>query len=290
MKEDYLGFQFNGVHTSDLNILRVSNGSRYEDPLTPNFEDITARIRGSNETLYWESFFTTKSWNISIAFDNLSELELRKLRQLFNGRDMGELIFDETPYKAYLVKLQAPINLQYICFDKPDGSRVYKGEGTIQFISYKPLARSVYKYLDEYDDAEYPNKYQWSAASGMEETQGNYDAPSTQCLVYNAGDVETNWVGFYPLNAEQLTAIQLIGPEDGYMGFSEIVKQNENDRYIRINSETNLIEGCDINKEPTGSLYNRFLIAGDFFKIPLGNSTIVSNIPLNEIKYNYYYY
>ena len=292
MKQDFFGFQFNGVHTSDLNIVRVSDGSRYSENLSPVFQDKTAQMLGSDGTLYWESFDTNKAWAIQVAFDELSEMQYRRLRQVFNGKTMGELIFDELPFKAYTAKVQSSPQFKTICFDAPDGARVYKGEGTINFIAYYPYAKSVHKFLNEFDDYEYDNKAQWAAASGMKPTRASYDGTGTTINLYNAGDLETDWQAFYIINSSgsALTSISLNGGVDGQMVFSSISQKKTNDAYIRINSRTNLIEGCDSSKIPTGSLYNEFLVAGDFFKIPLGESTFVSNTDCNEIRYDYLYY
>ena len=292
MKQDFYGFQFNGVHTSDLNIVRVSDGSRYSENLSPVFQDKTAQMLGSDGTLYWESFDTNKVWPIQVAFDELSEMQYRRLRQVFNGKTMGELIFDELPFKVYTAKVQSSPQFKTICFDKPDGARVYKGEGTINFIAYYPYAKSVYKFLNEFNDYEYDNKAQWAAASGMKPTRASYDGTGTTINLYNAGDLETDWQAFYIINSSgsALTSISLNGGVDGQMVFSSISQKKTNDAYIRINSRTNLIEGCDSSKIPTGSLYNEFLVAGDFFKIPLGESTFVSNTDCNEIRYDYLYY
>ena len=289
---DFIGFTFNGVHTSDLNIVRVSDGSRYSENLSPVFQDKTAQMLGSDGTLYWESFDTNKVWPIQVAFDELSEMQYRRLRQVFNGKTMGELIFDELPFKAYTAKVQSSPQFKTICFDTPDGARVYKGEGTINFIAYYPYAKSVHKFLNEFNDYEYDNKAQWAAASGMKPTRASYDGTGTTINLYNAGDLETDWQAFYIINSSgsALTSISLNGGADGQMVFSSISQKKTNDAYIRINSRTNLIEGCDSSKIPTGSLYNEFLVAGDFFKIPLGESTFVSNTDCNEIRYDYLYY
>lgn len=299
---DFCGFQFNGVHSSDLNIVRVSNGSRYNEDLVPAFQDKTAQIEGGDGTLFWESFYSQRPFSIQIAFDSITEEGLRKLRQVFNGKDLGELIFDETPYKAYSVKVQSPPQLQYLCFDKPEGGRVYKGEGTISFIAYYPYAKSVHKFLSEYGET-YTNKDEWKDSSKMKATQGTYDnvgdSGATVINLYNAGDIETDWQAFYTMTSTgcALRSIILTKSEqgggqttEGTMVFSEITRKNSNDAYIRINSRTNLIEGCDNNKNPTGSLYNEFLTAGDFFKIPLGEHTFTSDTPCVDIRYNYLYY
>ncbi len=78
--------------------------------------------------------------------------------------------------------------------------RIYKGEGTIEFIAYYPFATQTHKFLDDFDQT---NVNEWSAAShllqnkgvitGLDEIIGN------QLIVYNAGDVPTGlmiWIPF----------------------------------------------------------------------------------------------
>ena len=293
---DFCGFQFNGVHSSDLNIVRVSNGSRYNEDLVPAFQDKTAQIEGGDGTLFWESFYSSKPFSIQIAYDSISEIGLRTLRQVFNGKAVGELIFDEAPYKAYTVKVQSPPQLQYLCFDKLNDEnkveRVYKGEGTISFIAYYPYAKSIKKYLSDYSAEDYPNKDEWAVSSGMLSEQGTYDKTNeTTIHLYNAGDIETDWQAFFTMDAATSLSSIYLDEGNGQMTFSGITPKSQNDVYIRINSRTNLIEGCDISKEPTGTLYNEFITAGDFFKIPLGEHDFCSGeTPCAEVRYNYLYY
>lgn len=294
---DFIGFEFNGHHTSDYHMYHVSEGSRYIDNTLPNFKDTIADIIGSDGTLYWDSFFSNKTFSLSIAFDRMTEEDLANFKRDFNNKDTGDLIFDEAPYKVYSAKIQSPPQLKYICFYE-NNQRIYKGEGTIQFICYYPFARSKFKFLDEYVDLDpdepprYANKSEWSAASRMKSAQGNYDGSGITINLYNAGDIETDWIAYYEFNEDhecKLTQITLNDGTDGILNLASIINQN-NDTYLRINSKTNLIEGCDSNKLPTGTLYNQFIISGDFFKIPLGQSTFTSNIDCESIKYDYLYY
>ena len=142
---DFCGFTWRGDHSSKYGIVRVSDGSRYNDTILPAFQDTTQKMPGSDGTLYWESFYTNKTFPINIAFDHLTEDDYRKLRQWLNGKDRGELVFDEVPYKAYTVKIKDPPQLKTICFME-DGKRIYKGEGTISFVAYYPFARGRYKF------------------------------------------------------------------------------------------------------------------------------------------------
>ena len=298
---DFCGFTFNGIHSSKLNIIRVSNGTRYNETITPAFQDKTEAINGGDGTLFWNSYYTNKPFSLQIAYDRLTETQLRKLRQVFCAKAMGELIFDESPYKAYTVKVQSPIQLQYLCFNDVNNERVYKGEGTIQLIAYYPYAKSVHKYLDEFNDFFYLNKNEWAEASGMARTKGNLDGTGGVITVYNPGDIEADWQAFYLMTdggcALRSITLETDNTTEGTMLFSSInTRKSSSDYYLRVNSRTNLIDGCDQQGNPTGTLYNEFLTAGDFFKIPIGEFYFNSygdssqEITCEEIKYNYLYY
>ena len=214
---DFLGFTFNGVHftifphpsetaSNVIQLTRVSEGDRYTDNLLPAGQDITADVPGGDGTYYFGTNFKYTQFNIDFAFDNLSESDIRKIRQVFSKRNsLAPLIFDEDPYKYWMVKCQGMPTLKTICFVKDEelgdvhlihttdlmaaitsnewpsyaqiGNRVYKGEGQVSFISYYPYARcgshGTSKWLNNYsttwssDKIFAPTKAQWSAAAGL---------------------------------------------------------------------------------------------------------------------------
>ena len=159
---DFTGFYFKNHHSSEFGITRVSNGSRYQENLLPTSEDYTTDIPGSDGQYNFGSNYKTKEFNLSFAFDNVSELQIRKMRGWLSKKEtpvseeMGDLIFDETPYKRYVVKTTGNPQINYICFEEEDKEtsktkRVYKGEGTINFTCYNSYAfNNYYKSLDEY--------------------------------------------------------------------------------------------------------------------------------------------
>ena len=179
---DFTGFKYNGVHftifpySGEENVIKlahVSDGSRYTDELLPQFQDQAVNVPGGDGTYYFGTNFTSKTFSIDFAFDELSEADLRKLRQTFAKRDeLAPLIFDESPYKYWMVKCQGMPSIKTICFNggetlqRPEfggpstgtgsrvgdpfyqpfeynelGGRIYKGEGNVQFIAYYPFAR-----------------------------------------------------------------------------------------------------------------------------------------------------
>ena len=319
---DFCGFTWRGKHSSEYGIVRVSDGSRYNDTILPAFQDTTQKMPGSDGTLYWESFYTNKTFPINIAFDHLTEDDYRKLRQWLNGKDRGELVFDEAPYKAYTVKIKDPPQLKTICFME-DGKRIYKGEGTISFVAYYPFARGVYKIGDNIPE-EIKNTEEWIDASGLRgATQGitynsfQLDEPGTafSCNLYNAGDLPTDFKLIVNINylanakntenteSTEDTTKTIILNETSSLSFLPLPIVPDGDTYVRFNSATQLIEGLkqssDGKFELTGNLYNKYITKGDWFKIPVGESVIKITItpdPNNSISdspridYDYLYY
>lgn len=191
LKGDFIGFTFKGIHSSQLGITRVSEGSRYKVPLLPDIEDNVTQIKGRDGEIYYNSTYLSKTKEISIAFDSLTEKEYRVLKNFLNGKDIGELYFDETPYKSYIAKIKQINDFNFICFDeylKHNGikdeytSRIYKGEGTIVFYFYDPFEYSKYNTKQEYilflknkygEDTEEYNEYinhmrEWIDSSGLD--------------------------------------------------------------------------------------------------------------------------
>ena len=290
---DFIGFTFNGVHSSDMGIIRTSNGSRFNENLLPASTDKTVQIPGGDGTYYFGSNYTQRQIPISIATDELTETQFRQLKQWLGDKQIHPLVFDEAPYKTYMVKTSSIPTLKFICFDnitKNNGemtvNRVYKGEGSLQFIAYFPFARCTKKYLSEYTDS---NKEEWASASGLLTTQGDYDGTGLKINLYNPGDVETDFFAYYARTSlKRLTKIYI---NSNILNFDFSNNDNVIDTYIRINSKANLIEGCDENFKPTGTLYNKFITSGDFFKIPTGENQLLS-VGANcvKIEYDYLYY
>lgn len=174
VKGDYIGFTFGGVHSSELGLMRVSDGSRYNQDLLPPLQDKTVQVDGRDGAVYFGSQYNTKSIKVSVAFDNMTEESFNKLKRLLQDKKPKYLWFDETPYKQWLVKSANVQNLKWICFDESqnvarlnDGDseatkkRIYKGEGTLEFSCFSPYAESRTIFLDD----EVENIIGWSKSN-----------------------------------------------------------------------------------------------------------------------------
>ena len=191
---DFTGFTFNGVHSGELGITRVIDGDRYKENLFPEIKDLSAEVPGKDGEYFFGHTYGTRKISLTFAYDSITEEQLMDIKKLFGNQRIGSLIFDERPYKKYLVKLETAIELEYICFDnyvyntetiedggikgrditykttrktKANGEdlveRVYKGEGTLEFVAYYPFAKSVFKVLP--NAVEYKNIDEWKDAS-----------------------------------------------------------------------------------------------------------------------------
>ena len=296
LKGDFIGFSFNEHRSESLGIVRVSDGSRYNEDLVPTTQDKTVQVPGGDGFYYFGSDYTQRQFSINIAFDELTEKQFRELQQVFGTKELGKLVFDERPYKYYMVKSSKP-QLKYICFGK-EGDRIYKGEGTLNFTAYYPYAKSVHKFLDEYSDK---NKDEWKEASGMrpskQTTEFTYDTfdENDTVRVYNAGDLEADFILKFngaPSDAVNIELSQQdVSDKKAFLNLKKFGLKNA-DTGFQINTKTNLIEG--FNAEGlTGTLYNENITQGDFFKIPPreeGYQISVTGATPIEIVYDYIYY
>lgn len=265
---DFLGFRLGNIHSSQLNITRVSNNDRYTENLTPVFKDQTTDIIGNDGTYYWGTYYTQQNFVIDFAFDNLREEDIRRLRTIFSFKGIQELVFDETPHKKYMVKCSNPPTLKYIAFDE-DGITVYRGEGTLNLISYYPFGIST-------NEIVIPKNT-------------NETSDITQHL-FNTGDLETSFKIYFSSGVENIT-INLIS-ETGETSFIKLqnIIPYQGDIYICIDMRTNLIEGMDANFQKMGHLYNQFKTGGDFFKAPVGDNILQISTPFEKISYYNIYY
>lgn len=181
---DFIGFSFNGYHCiEDLNVLRVNGGSMYSENLTPQIQEKSGQHPGIDGAYLLDVQHRQRVFDVNIAFDSLTDEQLRKLKTVFAGKEMGELWFDEYPYKVWDAKVTGQPMLKVIPFGEEDGPTIYKGEGTIQFTAYYPYAHTpdyVYKdgvsqgdgcLLSSYDG--FNNINQWSVDDEL--PQSNMD-------------------------------------------------------------------------------------------------------------------
>ena len=295
--DDLTGFKFGDYHSSQFGLIRVSNGSRYNEYLLPTLKNTTTDVPGMEGTLYFGTQKTTRSFQVDMAFDSLTEEDIRDIREWLTGAH--SLIFDERPYIQYMCILNSAPQLKYLTFEE-NGERIYKGELSVNFVSYLPYGYSIdgKKFIDDFLDE---NFEEWSNASHLayknfyeDETLRTYDKfEGNNVYVYNGGDVEADYV-LTCYFTEGATA--KISMNDVSYEFSLRAKSaNSTHLELSVNSKLQYARCRDVNITSgviTGiSDYEIMLPSTEMFKIPVGQSLITcTNIDTsapNVIDYKY---
>ena len=295
--DDLTGFKFGDYHSSQFGLIRVSNGSRYNEYLLPTLKNTTTDVSGMEGTLYFGTQKTTRSFQVDMAFDSLTEEDIRDIREWLTGAH--SLIFDERPYIQYMCILNSAPQLKYLTFEE-NGERIYKGELSVNFVSYLPYGYSIdgKKFIDDFLDE---NFEEWSNASHLAyknfyegEILHTYDKfEGNNVYVYNGGDVEADYV-LTCYFTEGATA--KISMNDVSYEFSLRAKSaNSTHLELSVNSKLQYARCRDVNIANgviTGiSDYAIMLPSTEMFKIPVGQSLITcTNIDTsapNVIDYKY---
>lgn len=303
IKEDYVGFTFAGKHSSQFGILSVTSGGRYSRALSPEFNDIIVNVNGSNQTHYFGTVYNRKSWQLSCAFDSITEQELREMKEWLRTDKVLPFSFDELPYIQFYAKVASPPNFQFLTFDDRYGDRVYKGELAVSFTCYKPYGYSVNKWLNNYTDASPAdgndiylmanNVDEWSVSSRLQPRQKyanhNFDIYNNEKIeVYNAGDIPADFKLKIKLGTNRKVLLNL------GESLLEITKLPNDALEIEIDTQKRLV----MLKTNNGyEIANDYISRGDFFKIPISNSIKdIFELKLNtntfisaEIDYQYCY-
>jgi len=143
----YLGFTFNGRHSSEFGLMVVSDGDRYHQTLSPSFSDTVVTVPGKNGGYYFGTQLQNKDFTINCAFNEMTTHMLHDLQNWLYPNKTGWLILDETPYKKYWVKISNIIEPTFVPFDEVKVIKNYtiqqeivKGELQISFFSFNEFA------------------------------------------------------------------------------------------------------------------------------------------------------
>lgn len=306
-KDDFLGFYFNGKHSSEFGIIRVSSSGKYSHELLPSNKLNTLEIEGRSGNLLLSSKKQTKTFPINFAYDYLTEKKLREMEQWLSINTTGSLIFDENPYKEYYGIVNSIPKINFVCFDEKNGERIYKGDGSLQFICPYPYASCPFRQLKDFNPSiTSVNEVQWGEASGLPiENLDNGVFFNNSATINNYGDLPIKWRLFFNTSGSVDNTKGTITLYQNQTEISKIVIDinyiSENRKYC-LDSETGLLflitDSSNIeNNFVYSNVIPYFIYAGEFFDLPVGESNIVIdwgskklNATFNPLDFKYEYY
>ena len=252
LKGDYMGFTYNGKHSSEFGIVRVSDGSRFNENLLPTMQDKTVQVPGGDGTYYFGSYYTQRQFAVNFAFDALTEQQIAELKRHFGDKGIHGLIFDETPYKVWSAKVTGTATIKHIPFDEGNTHRLYKGEGTIQFTCYYPFARCAFSNTATKDSLRktYSNVDEWWDAARIEPDKNFGDVPVPFTLDISSADEEKTVA--VKDGESILTILDWTKLPEGKSG--------------TINTKTGLV------KSAAGEILNKYVSGDTTVKIPVGEN------------------
>lgn len=289
-KDDYVGFTYAGIHSSQFGIKSVTNGDRYQRYLSPEFQDLTQSTIGRDGTLYFGNNKNKNTFTFNIAFDDMTEEDYRGLRRWLNS-GISEFILDETPYIKYYAKPGAPVQISFLVFLDDYGERVYKGEFQVGFVCYDSFGYSVHKWLEDYSmtgfgagnalelDKISSSVKEWATSSRLLPAQTYYDITydvydkNGDCFyLYNPGDLACDFTLEFKANQSSLILNLFEWDKDSeapstQASYSQTLTNIPTDSgKVVIDTYKRLIyiEHIDGSKEPINDCWT----AGNFFQIP----------------------
>lgn len=157
----YTTFVFDGVDSSSMGVVSVTNGSTYNTNILPSFTDSSITVDGYNGTYYFNSQMTEKVFNFNCFIQDYSFSEMDQLKAWLKVNKIAKLILPENPYRYYWVKLSAIGDLgNYPLTHSVNGGVAYTGNFSLEFKTIsRPVSYGMFYYKDDIQYYEYQDIY-----------------------------------------------------------------------------------------------------------------------------------
>ena len=155
--EIYLTFVFDGIDSTQIGVVSVSDGSTYNTPILPTFTDNSLEVDGYDGRYYFNTRITQKDFTYNCFIDNLSAFQFDQLKSWIRPKKIGKLIRPEEPYRYYWVKVSSVDNLGNIPLTHPDtGGVSYTGNFSVTFTTIgQSCGYGMFYYQDDLKYYEY---------------------------------------------------------------------------------------------------------------------------------------
>lgn len=134
----------------------MADGNRYYEQFSPDFENIVTSVAGQTGSYDFGVDIKERLITLECFCNGITEFERRWVEGWLAPGKVGKLVYDESPFKYYMVKLASPINFSFIPYSYGISGEgiLYKGTFTLELVALYPYAVSHFNTLDE---VEYDN-------------------------------------------------------------------------------------------------------------------------------------
>ena len=222
--DDFIHFAFGSFNSKTFStngqLVRTSNGNRYNRPLTPPLETKTIDIPGRNGAYYFQTNYKPKVIDVAFAFQGLSDDDLKTIKAAFRGDTIQELSFSEdctynttppgvTDSRIYMAKITGQPSLKVLSFG--DGnSRYYNGEGNLQFTAYWPFCRGKNTVTTNNGDIDAPFTITYERNTEAEISFGDVNK-TYGVKIASQGPFQWSSISGFIEGAEKITSLEFYG-------------------------------------------------------------------------------
>lgn len=369
IRGSFLGFTYNGIHSSIMGVTRINESTRYNESLLPSCKDRSADRLGNDGQFFYGTTYTKRDIVVNYAFEGLTAEQQSLITRHWLDDKIHALIFDEAPYKVYYARIVGTAAKKFLPFSK-DEQLIQRGEGSFVFTCYFPYALSRFEYQEDYIPlkihewapgeeqileqdvgliekteiysgqfyydllepsaacysdtkfdwvgnrdliqevdqkldptanasflygigySEYYNFDEWIEASKIP-SNNEYgkivrEGSKTMIKLYNAGDVPIPFKVWFIANKEIMNFSIKCGEKE--ITIKNLQNTKGSVYYYVIDFLTHSIEGHNALGQQTGYIYNPAISSGQFFLLPMGESTItIDGAVPHKIEFHYWY-
>lgn len=129
----------------------MADGNRYYEQFSPDFENIVTSVAGQTGSYDFGVDIKERLITLECFCNGITEFERRWVEGWLAPGKVGKLVYDESPFKYYMVKLASPTNFSFIPYSYGISGEgiLYKGTFTLELVALYPYALSRFNTLDE---------------------------------------------------------------------------------------------------------------------------------------------
>ena len=160
IEKSFISFSWGGKNIEDFSLIVVNDGSRYNDKIYSDFQDLITDYEIVDGQNYWGTSFSAGTKEFQLATDGMTEKDFQAFRNWFRPGIMRELILAEKPNRGIYARIAAAPQYSLLPFEHTEtiilndserkvSSTIWKGSITIDFIFDEPFWYSKEGFFDK---------------------------------------------------------------------------------------------------------------------------------------------